>query len=330
MQKIRWGILSTAHIGLTQVIPAIQRSEFAEVVAIASESGKETKAAEEHGIPKTYNSYQRLLDDPEIDAVYIPLPNHLHKKWAIAAAKAGKHVLCEKPAAITFSDAIEMVEACRENNVQFMEGFMYQFHPQHSFVKELIASGEIGTVKLVRSSFSFFLNDRENNIRMKKEMGGGSLFDVGCYCIHAIRNIVGSEPVSVDVKAHLDSESGVDLSAFGYLDFSNGVQATFDCSFDMTFRQGYEVIGTTGKITVPRAFRPDVNGSEGLIIIENEKGLRMEKILGDIYLSQVDHFCQSIKDNKEPFYSGDMTIQNMRVLSACYDSINTGSKISLD
>jgi predicted dehydrogenase len=321
MQKVRWGILSTAKIARTQVIPAIIRSENAEVVAISSSSGRANETALEFNIPKSFTSYEEMLADPEIDAVYVPLPNHLHKKWVIEAAKQGKHILCEKPAALNAEDTIEMINVCREQNVKFMEAFMYQFHPQHQRVREIIASGEIGEVKLMRSSFSFFLEQKEGNIRFDKAKGGGSIYDVGCYSIHAIRNILGSEPVSVEAYAEIDPVTGVDLSAVGVLKLENGVRAIFDSSIDMDSRHGYEIVGTKGTIVVPRPFRPDRNGGEGQIIVQKDSVERLERINGDIYRLEVEHFSNAILNDTPIMYTVENTIQNMRVIDACYQAI---------
>ncbi|MFC3885475.1 Gfo/Idh/MocA family protein [Bacillus songklensis] len=321
MEKVRWGILSTANIAQTMVIPAIHRSKNAEVIGIASRSIKAKEVASQLNIPKSYDTYEALLQDPDIDAVYIPLPNHLHKKWVIEAANHGKHVLCEKPAALNAEETIEMIKVCREKNVKFMEAFMYQFHPQHKRVREIIASGEIGEVKLMRSSFSFYLDQREENIRMNKEMGGGSIYDIGCYCIHAIRNVLGSEPSKIEVYGEIDPLYGVDMSAIAYLKLKNGVNAIFDCSFDMVLRQQYEIVGTEGQIFVPRSFRPDLNGGEGVIIVQRETEERTEKIPGDIYVLEVEHFSEIILEDGQPFYSAENVIQNMRVIDACYQSI---------
>jgi len=330
MHKVRWGILSTANIALTQVIPAIQRYENSEVIAIASGSGKAQQAADKLNIPKAYDSYEALLEDSSIDAVYIPLPNHLHKQWVMEAAKRGKHILCEKPASLTAKETAEMIRFCRSHNVKFMEAFMYQFHPQHHRVKEILASGAIGEVKQMRASFSFYLDDREANIRMNKDMGGGSIYDVGCYCIHAIRSILESEPLSVHASARIDSETGIDLTSVGSMIMENGTVATFDCSFDMTFRNEYEIIGTKGQIRVPRAFRPDVSGGEGLILIQNAEGERSEQLAGDIYRSEIEHFSKAIIEDIDLSPFEEKTIKNMQVIEACYQSIATmGNRIDL-
>lgn len=329
MKKIRWGVLSTADIAQTQVMPAILRSENAKIVGIASESGKAKEVASSFSTPHYYNSYKELLQDEEIEAVYIPLPNHLHNKWVIEAAKHGKHVLCEKPAGLTTEETKEMVDHCAKNNVKFMEAFMYQFHPQHSRVKEIISLGEIGEVKFMRASFSFYLADKEKNIRMNKEMGGGSIYDIGCYCLHSIRSILNSDPVEVETYAEIDATSGVDLSAIVHLKLENGLRAVFDCSFDMTFRQEYEIVGTKGRITVPRAFRPDLQNGEGLIIIQTEQANRQEIVVGDQYRLEVEHFSQAIIEDSQPSYLQENTLKNMQALDACYQSIESKMAVKL-
>ncbi len=329
MSKIHWGVLGTANIARTQLIPALIRAENSEIIAISSRGSKVHEVAREFNIPRAYEDYDELLSDRDVDAVYIPLPNHLHKEWVVKAAKQGKHVLCEKPAALTSVEAIEMVQICREHNVKFMEGFMYQFHPQHERVKEIITSGEIGEVKLIRASHSYYMENRDTNIRMGKEMGGGSLYDVGCYAIHAIRNISQSEPTVVQAHAEKDPASGIDLSAHGYLHLANGITALFDCSFDMTRRQEYEVIGTKGTINVPFAFRPDFNGQIGLVIVQTAGLTREEKIQGDIFHLEVEHFSNAILNDSRLLNTGESTINNMRVLEASYESIQIGLRVNI-
>ncbi|MBT2678749.1 Gfo/Idh/MocA family oxidoreductase [Bacillus sp. ISL-35] len=329
MRKIKWGILSTANIAQTQVIPAIQRSASAEVEAIASSNGKAAAAAAELNIPRAYETYEELLQDPTIDAVYIPLPNSLHRKWVLEAARNGKHVLCEKPAALTAEEMIEMDRYCKEQNVLFMEAFMYQFHPQHERVKEIIASGEIGEVKLMRSSFSFYMEDRDTNIRMDRSLGGGSIYDIGCYCIHAMRTILEAEPANIHVHGKLDPDTGVDVSAVAYMEFDQGIQGVFDCSFEASFRNEYEIVGTKGRVLVPNAFRPDVSDGVGSIIVESEGQQRTEQVEGDIYLAEVDHFSEAILEKKPLIYPAEKTIANMRVIDACYSSLKKDEKVTV-
>ncbi|WP_225228672.1 Gfo/Idh/MocA family protein [Bacillus sp. PS06] len=330
MTFVKWGILSTANIAQTQLIPAIKRANNAEVVAIASRGRKAIEVAERLQIPKAYTSYEELLDDPEVDAVYIPLPNTLHKEWVKKAAERGKHVLCEKPASLTAEDTKEMVTVCHEYGVRFMEAFMYQFHPQHERVKEIIHSGEIGEVKLMKASFSFFMNEPEGNIRMDSKLGGGSIFDVGCYCIHSSRHLLESEPVTVGVKSTIHPKYNVETTSVVMMKMEGGVDVVFDCSFDMTFRNQYEIIGTKGTINVPTAYRPDVNGNIGVIIVEKGSVKREEKIFGEQYILQVEHFSDAVLDPAiELKYPGELAILNMKVIEACYQSIESGTFINL-
>ncbi|WP_404455577.1 Gfo/Idh/MocA family oxidoreductase [Virgibacillus necropolis] len=330
MTKVRFGILSTAGIAQKQLIPAIQRASNAEVTAIASSSGveKAKTVADKFSIGKTHDSYEKLLDDPEIDAVYIPLPNHLHKEWAITAAKKGKHILCEKPAAVNTTEVEEIKATCEEYQVIFMEAFMYHFHPQHDRVKQIIDSGEIGDVSYMRAAHSFPMKDRESNVRMKYQAGGGSLYDLGCYAIHVIRNVLQSEPETVQVNAVKDN--GVDTDAYAYLTFSNGMQATFDSSFNLTDRNEYEVVGTEGRILIPRAFRPDKNGGDGLIIVEKQGVTRTETVNTDQYRDQVEHISQAILNGDRKLHNDfENTLNNIRVIDACMESIETGARVEL-
>ena len=330
MEKIRWGVLSTANIGRTQVIPAICRADNAEIVAIASRTSKVHSTAQELGIPKAYESYEELLDDPDIDAVYIPLPNHLHKEWVIRSAQKGKHVLCEKPMALTEAETNEMFAVCKEHGVKLMEAFMYQLHPQHARVKEIIASGEIGEIKLMKSSHSFYLQNRSTDIRMDAAMGGGSIYDVGCYAIQAIRHLTDAEPVEVMAESEIDPATGIDLTGIVRLKMSNGVHALFDCSFDMVSRNEYELIGTEGSLKVPFAFRPDINGHIGTILVHNHGVIREERISGDIYRLEIEHFSNAILTDSEPVITAVSTLKNMRTIDACYRSLETGQKVYLE
>ncbi|WP_100405777.1 Gfo/Idh/MocA family protein [Bacillus solitudinis] len=329
MVKLKWGIISTAQIGQNQVIPAIHRAKNAEVVAIASPNPNVQEVAKRLNIPTVYSSYEELLGDPAVDAVYIPLPNHLHKEWVKKAAEQGKHVLCEKPAALTVDETAEMVADCQEGNVKFMEAFMYQFHPQHERVREIIASGEIGEVKTMNSSFTFYLEDGTGNIRLDPNKGGGSLYDVGCYCVHVTRKILGSEPKYVRVDGDIAIDGVVDTSLFAYMKMANGVHATFKSSVKMTNQNEYEVIGTKGTISVPRAFRPDIQNGEGLVVVHTAAEQRTEKIIADQYALQIEHFSEAILTDSEPSYTTENTLGNMRVIDACYEALRTGSRINI-
>ncbi|ASK62191.1 oxidoreductase [Virgibacillus phasianinus] len=330
MTNVQWGILSTAGIAQKQLIPAFQRAANAEVTAIASSSGlkKAEAVADKFSIEKAYNSYEKLLDDPEIDAVYIPLPNHLHKEWTVKAAKKGKHILSEKPATVNAAELEEIKLACEEHRVSYMEAFMYHFHPQHDRVREIIDLGEIGDVSYMRAAHSFPMKDPESNVRMKYQAGGGSLYDLGCYAIHAIRNVLRQEPESVQVQAIKDN--GVDTDAYAYLTFPDGVHATFDSSFNLTDRNEYEVVGTEGRILVPRAFRPDKNGGDGLIIVEKQGVSRTETVNTDQYRDQVEHISEAILKGENHLHNDfENTLGNMRVIDACVESMETGGLVKL-
>lgn len=327
---IRFGIMGTANIARKALIPAMKRAEGVQVVSVASGSGKAKAFAEEMEIERYHDSYEAMLADETIDAVYIPLPNTLHKKWTLEAARNGKHVLCEKPAAITAQDAEEMVRVCEENGVTFMEAFMYQFHPQHNKVRDIIASGEIGEVNHMRSTFSFFMGDKPDNIRLNQELGGGSIWDVGCYCIHSSRLILGSEPEKVYAEGIVPENPGVDLSATGIMRFPNGVTASFDCSFERQMSNSYEVLGTEGSIKVPFAYRPDAPNAEGLIeVTDSSMERRVERVEGDQYKLMVEHFIDCVVNKKTPSYSGELTVNNLKVIEASYESIKKNLPIEI-
>ncbi|WP_347862352.1 Gfo/Idh/MocA family oxidoreductase [Salimicrobium sp. PL1-032A] len=332
MEKIRWGIMGAANIAKKQLIPAITRARNAEVTAIATGSDPEKAAqlADQFEIEKAYDSYEQLLEDEDIDAVYIPLPNHLHKEWTIKAAEKGKHILCEKPLGLSVKEVEEMEAAALNHGVLLMEAFMYYFHPQHDRVKEIIASGEIGQVKYMRASHSFLLPEekRKTNIRADKEKGGGSIYDVGCYGVHAIRNVLEDEPDKVVVHSTVDEHYGIESTSVGYFTFTDGKRAVMESSFDMTNKNEYEIIGTKGKILVPRAFRPDVEGGQGLVQVTVGDIFRTESISGDQYRFEVEHLSEAIfNEDDNVVHTLGNTMDNMRVLEACYRSIAQGEEV---
>ena len=326
--KVRWGILSTAYIAQDELLPAFTDAFNAEVVAIASSNNKVYEIASNFRIPKIYGTYDELLDDPDIDAVYIPLPNALHSTWVKKTAEKGKHVFCEKPAALTVIEAKEMIEVCKKNSVMFMEGFMYQFHPQHKRVKEIIASGEIGEVKIMRVSLSFFLEDQIGNIRMNQKLGGGSIYDVGCYCIHSIRNILNTEPKRVFASTQNDISNQVDMSVTGIIELENGIIAEFDAAMDRTRVGQYEIIGTKGTVQAPRAFIPQ-NGNAHIVIVGESGNYRVEDLYGQQYTLEVEYFSQLILEGKMQEDLLEDTIQNMNVIEACFKSIEKETFVNL-
>jgi predicted dehydrogenase len=253
MRRLRWGVLSTAAIGRLKVIPAIQRAPHCEVVAIASrDPATGARVAAELGIATVHDSYESLLADPAVEAVYVPLPNHLHAPWAIAAAEAGKHVLCEKPLAMTAADAERMIAAAEAAGVLLMEAFMYRLHPSWVAARELVAAGRIGRLTAVQSWFSFF-NDDPTNIRNIAETGGGALYDIGCYCINLSRMLFGGEPERVEGIVVRDPAGGIDVVTSGILEFPGGV-ASFTCSTRAEDDQRVDIYGSSGRISIEIPF----------------------------------------------------------------------------
>ena len=251
--KTRWGILSTARIARKAMIPALQESTMAEVSAVASRAEEKARAfAAKLGILKAYGSYEALLADPEIDAIYNPLPNHLHKDWTIRAAEAGKHILCEKPLALNVEDVQAMIDAARANSVQLVEAFMYRHHPRIAAARQMLREGAIGELRTIETAFTFKLDDF-SNIRYQPEKGGGALLDVGCYCVNISRLMAGREPVAVQARAHW-AATGVDDQLAGILDFGDGLLAHFDCGINQVDRQRCLLGGTQGTLELPMTF----------------------------------------------------------------------------
>lgn len=324
-KKLRWGVISTANIGKWAINPAIQASSNGELMAVAS---RDTRTAADFAkqwrIPKSYGSYAELLDDAEIDAVYIPLPNSLHREWAIKAAEAGKHVLCEKPLGLTENECLEMSAAAEKNGVRFMEAFMYRFHPRTERILEMLQNSTIGDLKMIRSTFTFRLT-KPDNIRLQPDLGGGALMDVGCYCINACRTIAGSEPVEVQAFASWAS-TGVDNMMAGTLRFSDDLLASFECGLNTMRRESYEIGGTEAYLRVPDAFLP---GTEDVIIEEIRDGDEpiLHTIAGvDEYQCMVEHFADCVLDGNQPRYSAEEAALNMRVLEALYHSVRNGGR----
>ncbi|MCI0526910.1 MAG: Gfo/Idh/MocA family oxidoreductase [Nitrospira sp.] len=318
--KIHWGVLGCANIAIARVIPAIQESLNAQVLALGSRDlEKARKTAQTLNIPRAYGSYEEVLADPDIQAVYIPLPNNLHAEWTLQAAARGKHVLCEKPVAMTPEECERMIEACQTHRVLFMEGFMYRLHPQNQHVKDLVTSGVIGTVKLVRAAFSFPITPQHPAIRLSKELGGGALMDIGCYGINVCRWIFEAEPTAVFARAEIDPDRQVDTSLVAVLEFPEGRKGLLDCSFTMARRHTYEVVGTEGKIEVPAAFVPT---GETSIYITNQEGTRQEERFEAVnqYRLEFDHFSDCILKNKPLSFSPGDALGNMKVIAALRQS----------
>jgi predicted dehydrogenase len=319
MTGLRWGILSTADIGLTKVIPGIQRAARCEVVAIASrDAARAEAAARQLAIPRAHTSYEALLADPDVDAVYIPLPNHLHAEWTIAAARAGKHVLCEKPLAMTAPDAERMIAACHEAGVGLMEAFMYRLHPSWIAVRELVASGRIGRLQAVQSWFSYY-NDDSLNIRNVRAFGGGALMDIGCYCINVSRLLFDGEPTRVEASMRREPPDGVDVVTSALLEFGGGV-ASFTCSIRAEDDQRVDIYGTTGRISVEIPFNipPDRPSRIHLIaggdppVAPGIETFTFET--ADPYGVEAQRFAEAILDDLPTPTPPEDAVANMRVI----------------
>lgn len=251
--ELRIGILSTADIARRKVVPGFRRASRVRVSAVGSrDADLARRFADELDIPKAHGSYVALLADPDVDAVYIPLPNHLHAEWTIAAARAGKHVLCEKPLALTADDAEGMAAACREAGVLLMEAFMYRVHPSWMAARRLVAEGRIGRLVAVQSWFSYF-NEDASNIRNIAAAGGGALYDIGCYCVNLSRMLFGGEPTRVQASIQRDPATGTDAVTSAILDFPGGT-ASFTCSTRAEDDQRVDIYGTEGRISIAIPF----------------------------------------------------------------------------
>lgn len=328
-QKLRWGIMSCAQIATGSVMPAIQQSETGVLEAIASrELEKSSACAEEFGIGKAYGSYEELLADPDVDAVYIPLPNHLHCEWVIRAAEAGKHVLCEKPIALDSREAAEMVEACGKAGVILAEAYMYRHHPRIARLREIIASGEIGALRSIRGTFTYNDATDHSNIRFKAAWGGGSLYDVGCYPLTAARLLFGTEPEAVTVQALFSPEhDNVDMMASGLVEFPGDRNLIFDCGMWAYNRQLLEVLGTLGRIEVPMPFNARFDDAHFFVYGSGEPR-REEPTGANPYVQQADHFAAAVFSGKRWIPEED-PVFNMKLIESCLESARKRERISL-
>ena len=320
MKKLNWGILSTAKIGIEKVIPAMQQGKLNEIVAIASRTHESAReAAKNLKIPKAFGSYQDLLDDTSIDAVYIPLPNHMHVPWTIKALAANKHVLCEKPIALTATEAKELLKETEKfPHLKVMEAFMYRHHPQWIRALELINGGGIGMVKTVHSFFSYY-NDDPENIRNMVDIGGGGLMDIGCYCISLARLIFDEEPQRVFGKIEYDPGFETDRICSGILDFVQGT-STFTCSTQLVPYQRVNVFGTKGRIEIEIPFNAPPDKPCKMLFQNNEIIEEIEIKICDQYTIQGDLFSLAVLKNEKVPTPIEDAVENMKVLEAVIQS----------
>lgn len=331
-QKLRWGVIGCAQIAINAVIPAIQNSTFGTVVAIASRNEvKANETAAKLGIPIAYGSYDKILSDPNVDAVYIPLPNHLHHEWVIRAAEAGKHILCEKPFAMNAQQAAEMVEAANRAEVKLAEAFMYRYHPRYDRIKEIVSSGEIGDVRALQVAFTFNIYDvgAEGNVRLDASMGGGGLYDVGCYTVSGARLILNQEPEAVTVQAtYAPEHDNVDMMTSGLVEFSKSVGLSFYCGMSAEFRNTLQIAGAKGRIDIPEAFVCEPDTANFYVTVS---GKRREEVFLPVnqYELQVEEFARCVVENKPLRFPAEDAILNMKVLDACILSAKERIKVTL-
>ena len=321
MTKVRWGVLSTAGIGVEKVIPAMQRAELCDVVAIASrDESRASGVAQSLGIPHAYGSYEELLADPDIDAVYNPLPNHIHAEWTLRAARSGKHVLCEKPLAMDAAEAERVVEGCREAGVLLMEAFMYRLHPQWVRVRELVQQGRLGDLMAIQSFFSY-RNVDPTNIRNIPEFGGGSLMDVGCYPINVSRMMFGGEPDRVEAVMYRDPAFGTDVLASVIMTFGER-QSTFTCSTVLESDQRVHLIGTEGRLLVEIPFNIPPDRATRLLLTAGgdppvDPNTEVIEIPAkDQYGVQGDLFSRAIIEGTQVPTPPEDAVANMRLIDA--------------
>jgi predicted dehydrogenase len=329
MRKVRWGQISTADIGLKKVLPGMMKSKYCEIVGISSRNLDTARAAAKRlNIPKAYGSYEELLGDPEIEAVYNPLPNHLHVPWSIKALEAGKHVLCEKPIALTSAEAQTLVDAAKRfPHLKVMEAFMYRHHPQWQRAKQLVDDGQIGELRTIQSFFSYF-NDDPNNIRNMADIGGGGLMDIGCYNISLSRFIFNAEPQRVVGIVEYDPKLKTDRLASGMMDFGGGT-AAFTCSTQLSPYQRVNIFGTKGRVEIEIPFNapPD---RPCKMWFQNDAGIQ-EIILPttDQYTVQGDLMSLAILNDMPVATPIEDAVQNMRVIEAIVASSRDGAWVKM-
>ncbi len=320
MEKAKWGILSTAKIARSQVIPGMQKGEWSEVQAIASRDlDKARTAARELGIPKAYGSYEELLADPEIDAIYNPLPNHLHVPWSIQALEAGKHVLCEKPIARTAPEVRGLLEAAEAYpHLHVMEAFMYRFHPQWQHAHDLVREAKIGELRTIQTFFAYF-NEDPDDIRNQSEIGGGGMLDIGCYPVSLSRWLFGAEPRRVLAKIEFDERFGIDRQTSAILEFERGT-ATFTCATQLAPYQRVSIHGTRGWIEIEVPFNPPSDSAVRLIQRTGSETREIHTDPANHYTLQGDRFSQAVLGHSSVPMPIDDAVANMKVIDAVFES----------
>ena len=325
MSKVVWGILSTANIGIKRVIPAILSGQRGRIAAIASRDAERARdVAARFGIPRSYGSYQALLDDPQVEAIYNPLPNHLHVEWTVKALEAGKHVLCEKPIALNAVEAQAIVAARDRSGRRVIEAFMVRFHPQWHRVRSLVREGRIGNVRALLSAFTFPVASPDN-VRNRIEYGGGALYDVGCYPIVTARYLLGTEPERVIALVDRDPRLGVDRVTSGLVAFPAGEQLLLTSALQLALYQRVVVLGTQGRIEIAVPFTPPKEHTCRIVIdsgasLDGSSGVVEEFAPVDQYQLQCDLAAAAFGNESAQEFPIEDAIANMRVIDALYRS----------
>lgn len=328
-KKVKWGILGAANIAVKKVIPAMQKGEFCEISAIASRDLEKAKADVANlNIPKIYGSYEELLNDSEIEAVYIPLPNHLHLEWTKNAAEAGKHVLCEKPITLNSGEVKELINVRNQTGAKIQEAFMVRHHPQWLKIRELIQGGKIGKIQSITGFFSYNIPDPAN-VRNRADWGGGCLLDIGSYCINLSRFILETEPNRVSGLIERDDETGIDKLTSAILDFPNA-QATFTCAARLISFQRMQFFGDKGRLEVQIPFNIPPDTPTQIFIDDGSNLYRrnletIEFAAVDQYSLQGDEFSKSILDDTDQVIPLEDSFKNMAVIDAVFRSAESGS-----
>ena len=335
MSKLRWGILGAARVN-ERLLPAIVEAANSELVAIASRRPGAAaeilaKYAPKISGVKTYDALENLLADAHVQAVYIPLANHEHAEWALKAIAAGKHVLIEKPMAITEAD-IEAIEiAAKKHQVKVMEGFMYRFHPQHQRVKEIIASGVIGEVRFAKASYSFMMRPaRMYRLANDTDLGGGAMWDIGPYAIHTLRHCFDVDPISVSAMAKY-ADTGADITTSGVIDFGDGKRGHFDTSFECSRQSEYTLIGTKGGLKCHTVWQLPGTNDVPMISWWSEDGRKAEEIypVSNHFNLEIEHFSDCVLNDKSPLLSLDDAKKNCRAIVATLESAATGKMVKM-
>jgi len=327
-RTFRWGILGCANIA-RKLVPGVQALKDARVVAISSRTlSKARKMAAELDIPNAYGSYDQLLADPDIDAIYNPLPNHLHCGWTIKAARHGKHVLCEKPVALNAAEVKRMIAARDRCRVLIMEAFMYRLHPQWGAVRRAIQQGKIGEPRVILATFSFSWSRTGDNYRMHPDQGGGALYDVGCYCVNAARTVFDAEPLRVSAAQHLCNKTGIDATTCGLLEFPGGRVALFDSSFEIEGRWGVDIEGTEGRIFVPKPWLPG-DGPAKITLASGGRTRTITTRAANSYGLEAAHLADCVRRGTALTYPLEESLAQMKVLNAIQRSARTSRSVKL-